>query len=411
MRNIIFLALIWHLSLLHPQENTMLSAEDLALASLPTLSIYDKALSNAPADITFAIADLKYDHGKFKIIECGNATYSGFRKHPLYINNKKCQITAPYWDIVEHTLNTYNVPLYFIGGRPHRDFHYFANTLNNKNFRSFETATNLSLISTSTTKSLTNPKNIREYEGIIIQKFPNRKQQNSSSFVEFKKKYPTFLLVNGNSTHYFHHKDATYALFNDAGVGSYVPRYARYPTRYDKNLAATIIRDLAPSSMFIIKPVDQARARGVGLVSAANLDAHLQCIFGVGPVEKNDEKSVGYWRTSKDTHFLASEFVPSQTIMYHDKIYHPTLRIAFLMTHETGIININIMSGYWKIPPAALENEQASLSDRYITDPDRMQPDGFLLIEQDDLKTMKAVVAPVLAQAYKIILEKSMILD
>jgi hypothetical protein len=383
---------------------TKLSTDDITAACVPTLHIFDTELLNAPADITFGTADLKYDRGKFKIIECGNGPTSSPATHPVFINNHQHILIGPYWDIIEHILTSYAIPTFFIGRAPFQGFEYFSD---HERFPDLEAFTSAQLFFPPETKPQMKPKTIHEHLGIVMYRASDRNKQKAKAFYDFKQKHPAYLLVNANSNSYLFGKDSTYKLFEEAALSAYIPRYAIYPAQYESNLAEKIKRDLGPLTKYIIKPLAQTFALGVGLTTAEHLDDYLKYMFGTGSVPAADATSIGYWRKKKETHFLVSEFVPSQPIVHRNKTYEPTMRIIFFMTHEQGKITVNIMGGIWKIPPTDLDDTTASLTDRYITNPTRMIEKARILIKQDDLVTMKAAVAPVLAQLYKTILKNA----
>lgn len=391
-----------------PLEKIALSQDDLTAAATAIFTTYDQTLMNASADITFAVADLKYNNGALKIVECGNGPRCTPAGHPVFINNNIHTQMTPYWNIVEQTLSTYKIPIIFAGTPPFAQFNYFANHKTAKRYpRSFAELPTIDLFKTTASKNHSKPKQIAMHQGIVLYRAAHKNVQKTFALTDFKKNYPAFLLINDHSDHHLARKDTTYKLFDDAQLSNYIPRYAIYPAHYQHSLASQIVQELGPEAMFIIKPVAQTYALGVGLASAENLDAHLKHMFGFDPIKEHEAKSIGYWRTTQDTHFLVSEYVPSQIIAHEGKCYDPTMRIAFLMTHECGKITVNVFGGYWKIPPASLDNEQASLTDRHITDPERMENNGLLLIEEHDLKTMKNVVAPILGQMYVTLLKKS----
>ncbi|MBM3893533.1 hypothetical protein FJ365_04005 [Candidatus Dependentiae bacterium] len=398
----IIILTILHASSLYSNQTTVLSSEDLAAASIPTLTVFDAQLVTAPADITFATADLKYNHGQFKIIECGNGPTSSAATHPLFINNNHHVLIGPYWDIVEHILKGYSIPVFFVGRAPFNPFEHFTE------HKRLPTMEALTTSLSGNTNAIKKPKKIHEHRGIILYRASDRNKQKINAFDKCKVEHPDYLLINANSNAYFFGKNTSYKLFEEAGLSNYIPRYAIYPAEYANNLAKRIKHDLGGEKKYIIKPLAQTFALGVGLTSAENLDAYLKHMFGDGSVAECDASSIGYWRKKKESHFLISEFVPSQPIVHNNKTYEPTMRIIFLMTHEEGKITISITGGIWKIPPTDLYDETASLTDRYITNPTRMLEKARILIEKEDLKTMKKVVAPILAQLYKTLLTKQL---
>jgi hypothetical protein len=171
------------------------------------------------------------------------------------------------------------------------------------------------------------------------------------------------------------------------------------------------MHDFINVNFFIIKPLGKYRSFGVGVVPAQYLNQYLNHMFGTTPLAEHEEKSIGYWRKNNDTHFMVNEFIESQPIVHNNKTYDPTMRIVLLMSHEAGNISVNVIGGCWKVPPCGINDEQATITQRHVTDPEYHETDDGVLIAPDDLAMMKKVVAPVFAQAYKIMLEKSVILD
>jgi hypothetical protein len=387
----------------HTLSETTLSTSDLDSCLVPNYTAFYPELNNLPADITFGLADLKYNHGSFKIIECGNAQYCGLKPHPIIINGKKHIQCTPFWEIIEHLLKQYQLPVWFAGLPPYQPFplflqtntarsqHYMPDLINNPAFKA--------------TARTSKPALIKDHANIIIFRAKNRFKQIDPELAAFEQAHPGSLLVNSKSTPYFFSKEATYKLFQDAGIAHVIPDHALYSVGYTPTLAAQIIQDLAPHQRFVIKPLNQSRAIGVSFVTAEELDTHLKHLFGTGLVQPHEKKSVGYWRTSKDTHFLISEFVPSQKIVHNNLTYEPTMRIIFYLTHEAGNIAVNIIGGCWKNPPCALGAANAqNATEQHITNPDRHETDDGIMIAPEELAAMKAVVAPVLAKAYKTLL-------
>ncbi len=405
----VFLTLLSFSNLLGSTTETILSPHDFEAIANSAYVSFNKELENAPADITLGLADIKYNHGTFKIIECGNGQHSGIRRHSIYINNKECTQETPYWSIIEHLLNTYKLPVWFVGQLPFQSFQPFLRPPHDKHRPS--TFDNLiAALGPDIHKNipLPKPKTIREHTGIVLYRAPSRNSQQSPVFSAFSNNFLHFVLINSLSSRYFHSKDATYRLFEDAGLHNYIPDYAIYPARYNQKLAQEIIARFPSTAMFIIKPLNQSRARGVSVVAAENLNTHLQHLFGTTPFAPKETKSIGYWRTSKDTHCIISEFVPSQKVTYENIVYEPTMRIIFLMTHECGKVTVHILGGCWKVPPYGITDDSANLTEQYATNPDIHGTEIRVIIEEEELTTMKDVVAPVLAQAYKTILKQSM---
>ena len=73
-----------------------LTFNELETASQSSFSNYYQSLADAPADITFGVADLKYDRGTFKILECGNAPSCSQLQHHLLIGKTDHLLETPY---------------------------------------------------------------------------------------------------------------------------------------------------------------------------------------------------------------------------------------------------------------------------------------------------------------------------
>ncbi len=335
----IIVLIIFYAPFLYSNQTTVLSSKDLAAASIPTLTLFDAKLLNAPADITFGTADLKYDRGQFKIIECGNGPTSSPATHPVFINNHQHLLIGPYWDIIEHILKTYSIPVFFVGRAPFKPFEHFREHTHFSSIEALQSSLSLH------PKAIKKPTKIGDHLGIILYRASDRNKQKIKAFDKFKTDNPAYLLINAQSNAYFFGKDTSYKLFEAAGLSNYIPRYAMYPAQYENNLAEQIKHDLGAEKKYVIKPLAQTFALGVGLTSRENLDAYLKYMFGSEPVAATDADSIGYWRKKKESLFLVSEFVHSQPIVHYDKTYEPTMRIIFLMTHEQRKITLNITGG------------------------------------------------------------------
>ena len=189
-------------------KHTTLAAADLDTATDAILTTYDQALVDTPSDITFAVADLKYDHGSFKIVECGNGPRCTPAGHPVYINGKQCMQMTPYWNIIEHALKAHNIPVIFVGDPPFEEFNYLGHKLKNQKYLrtllGLDTATFLPHTQTHTKK----PTTIAEHDAIIVYRPVNQSVQKSLLKI-FQKNNPSVLLVNSYSNDYLRSKHTT----------------------------------------------------------------------------------------------------------------------------------------------------------------------------------------------------------
>lgn len=103
-----------------------------------------------------------------------------------------------------------------------------------------------------------------------------------------------------------------------------------------------ILREL-PSDRYVLKPIDQTLGIGVVVVRSENLRSAFERLF------KN-----GGWRADTAPTFLLETYEPSLPLAVGEKVYDPTLRMAFILWRSRGATQIQFLDGYWKLPPYSL---------------------------------------------------------
>lgn len=81
------------------------------------------------------------------------------------------------------------------------------------------------------------------------------------------------------------------------------------------------------------------------------------------------------------------------------------MRIVFFMYHNNGRIQANVLGGFWKIPVKSLD-ENVLLTDKHVTIAHAGDQYTGILVDQYDMDNIKKKFAPVLAGAYKTMLQQ-----
>ncbi len=363
-------------------------------------------LADTMPDICFGCADVKYDHGTFKIVECGDGIYMSLRATDVIMNKKKYNLVAPFWGLLWHTLHQLNLPTWHVGGITDKNALAISESkkLNVNYAPSLKVLADDEYFQAAISKSSQLPVSINQSAGIIVYVAPmNReKQRDGKEYKEFRTKYPQFLYVNSTARAYLKQKDMTYNLFTRAGLSRFIPTFGVLPTMYNPATAFTI-RSLIPNAdLMVIKPTFSSLSYGVNIINQARLEPFLKLILqDSAKIPRLAHRSLSYWKYSKQAHFVASEYVPSQIIYKDGNPYDPTMRVMYIMYHNQGVIHVNVLGGFWKIPVKPLNESLANPTETHVTIAHAGDYFSGILLEQAESLRMKQLMAPVLAKAYE----------
>ncbi len=373
-------------------------------------SIITSKTANIPADITFGCADIKYNNGSFKIVECGDAIYMSLRTHDVIMNKKQQRLTGPYWGILWHYLMQFRLPIWHVqdAGPANALALDELKKLGGNYVGSWQHLANNAVFQEAAKKTVRSPSALADYAGIIVYRArqERNREPNTGEYQKFKAQHPNFIYVNANTRDFLKRKDNTYRLFNDAGLGKYIPTSIVASTLYDPSLAHAIRKALGTVQQYIIKPVYSSLSIGVNTVASEDLESFLELILlKKDAIPKNSGRGLHFWRNHNPPHFIASEYAPSQTLYKDGKPYDPTMRVMFVMHHDRGSVHINVLGGFWKIPVKALNDQTATLTEKHVTIAHAGDYYSFgAMLTADDAATLKLSLAPVLAKAYEAML-------
>jgi len=371
-------------------------------------------LSNTAPDICFGCADIKYDQGDFKIVECGDGIYMSLRAADFIMNNKPYNLVAPFWGLLWYFLHQFNLPVWLVEGISNRN----AMALNEcKRLKipyaaSFEELEKSPLFQASCTKTITDTHSLSNYAGIIVFSATPGKEcrRDGKQYKAFQKKYPQFIYLNSTARDYLKRKDETYMLFQRAGLTSFIPTFAVFPTIFNNAMVASAKRLLPKSELVVVKPAFSSLSCGVNVIEKKDLESFLKLILETPhKIPHTAKRDLSFWKYKKPSRLVISDYARSQTIYKDGKPYDPTMRVMYIMYHDQGVIRVNVLGGFWKIPVHALSEKGVTQTQKHVTIAHAGDYFTGILLEQEETIRMKEVVAPVLAKAYEqMLLERTL---
>jgi hypothetical protein len=299
------------------------------------------AQAQYPPDISFCIVDLKYNKPSLKVCEFGEGIFSGFYGYNCLMGK------FSIWKNFCKFLKSHDMPVFFLKQNHKKKTSSSFNTRN-------KTIIQLSF------SSLENDPTFKfccanRQAAILISRIPLQKIRT------LQKKNPSLIILDDVTRTFVLSKLMTQLLFiDDPELERYRPQCVIVPKRYTKGMAKQIITKLK-SQYYVIKPTDAYKGRGILFVPAKDLEATLAVIlqpdkmFDVHAKALPHGQPYGYWRHDKEKYAMVESCETSQPIEVEGNHYDATMRVAFGITYEQGVIDITFFGAYWKLPTRALE--------------------------------------------------------
>ena len=255
---------------------------------------------------------------------------------------------------------------------------------------------------------------INSYKGIVYADFDIVRNFNS-----YYKTYPGIVFMNAATFPYWRDKYKMNALFslNDE-LKQYKADWRLYPKKYDSFLSERIQEEM-PSEFYVIKPRGEVLANGVIVAANRDLDSVLQMILEpLASLKKHPDKKYSYWWKNKDDTFLIEKYYKSDYLCfslpllvgsekisceaeYHTKYhYDATMRIAFILQYDGGIMTYHCLGGFWKLSSKALE-EEGTLNETRIS---CCRPPFYKAVDQALLKEVNTHMEKAMLLLYQIML-------
>ena len=352
----------------------------------PVITVHEKL----PHDISFCIADLKYNYPTIKICEFGQATRSKFKGYEQLFGEGKI------WSLFWHYLAHLNLASIFVEDK--------YNTRNKQWQQEMALTEFMRYGGHVTTPSIF-------FHHVFGSIKNTRKRINSpqSNIIIYPHFSPTigkcFLLQKNNlscfldfaTEPYVNNKYATHKIMCECSLHHYRPTCFLSSKYYTHTLAAKI-QSTMPAEKYVIKPLNAAKGLGVIIINHTELDRTLKKLFAKKSAVQPKDPLFSYWKKDRNTLFLVEEYVASKAITIDNLTYDPTMRIIFALRHQNGRIFVDFCDGYWKLPIKAL-NENGTLTEKHKSNinPHRS---CSAKIDPDDFNYVKSILRPILANAY-----------
>lgn len=375
-----------------------------------------------PTDITYLAVDIKYDGEKLKILEFQDGPTAGFRAYDDVVKNRG-EIWHDFW---EH-MSSYKLPMWYLGPEP-KTYSLGVFSHNDKErvrFEEFlemggsyvpswqELAFDSEFISAENRGVARGGEKrrraISDYKGIILAKLCGQNYKISA----FRRVHPDFLVINEWARKSLYDKRRVHMLFNKLGLDEYRPWSKLIRKHYSPRLARKIIKE-CPSDFYVVKPLNSSRSNGIIITKKKNLNVVLKKLFGTRSIDDFDLRSYrpnktqvyGYWKGDTNKNFMIEEYVPSKNLTIKDKVYDPTARITFVVSHSAGNVNFSFLKGFWKVPPKAL-TDSGTLTDRHVSKHFEGifdLPADAIRIGEEDMKHIEELLVKAMLPVYTAVL-------
>jgi hypothetical protein len=178
---------------------------------------------------------------------------------------------------------------------------------------------------------------------------------------DFEKRFPGVVVIDKSSFPFWIDKYQMTRLFaQDEILSTFKPKWSNYKKEYTPNLAAQIALDLQCDT-FVIKPRGEFMGKGVIIVQRQDLDEVLFYIITKnGALAENKDPAYTAWQQDPFDSFIVEEFVTSDSLTIshlENRVYQPTMRVAFLLVYNQQCHYVHFLGGYWKTPLLSLNEE------------------------------------------------------
>jgi len=312
------------------------------------------AAEKYPVDICFMIADLKYNTTQgVKICEIQQASLSLFNGDTF-----RCAQEESIHKEFVRTLSLYNQNGWVV-----------ANGIADKNIvsalahsSSWKSSPDLiALVADSHFRNQAQQPAIEIYDLSSYQGFLYSNGSQICVIDDFETRFPGMIVIDKSSFPFWIDKYRMTQLFReDELLSTFKPKWGNYKKNYTKELASQIANDLQCDT-FVIKPRGEFQGNGVIITQRQELDQVLYYIITKsGVLAESKDPAYASWKNDPFDSFIVEEFVTSDPITIphlENKIYQPTMRVAFLLVYNKGCHRVHFLGGYWKTPSVSLEED------------------------------------------------------
>jgi hypothetical protein len=336
------------------------------------------------ADISFAIADIKYDGDRLKILELGEGTRSTFAGFDQLYGS------GAMWHRIWNFLSTQTDALFFLDRKmtsPAARAAVGYTTLVKRGGQGATTAAQL----------LTRAVDIKKGNPAARQLAVIRHElaDDATCTSQFNQ---NFTICNAGITKVVNNKKLTDALF--AGpLRAYRP-YTTVLRKRDAVQAIAHILNDCPADAFVIKPLTACQGQGIIFTARDLLQKNIATLFGPhsrGPHSFSPEQR--YWLTTDTQDEVIIEACESsKPVIVDGHAYDATLRVVCGLACSAGTITVQHLGAYWKLPQAPIDST-ANLQDKKLSHISRNHVSSAPLSPTDEAMLLP-VLLPLMAQLY-----------
>ena len=304
-----------------------------------------------PVDICFMVADLKYNSKQgVKICEIQQASLSLFNGNAF----RSLEEESIHKELVR-ILSLYNKNGWVVAN-PMADKNVVSALASSSFWQSSQDL--IALCSNAhfmnqAKQPITDIYDLSSYQGFLYSNW-----SHLCVIDDFEKRFPAMIVIDKSSFPFWIDKYRMTQLFaEDELLSTFKPKWGNYKKNYTKELAAQIAQDLQCDT-FVIKPRGEFLGKGVIIIPRQDLDeVLLYIITKSGTLSDSKDPAYTAWKNDPFDSFIVEEFVASDPIVIshlENKIYQPTMRVAFLLVYNKQCHHVHFLGGYWKTPLLSL---------------------------------------------------------
>lgn len=247
-----------------------------------------------------------------------------------------------------------------------------------------------------------NPYDISSYAGMVYVR-----KKHIKDYQAIHAKFPGIIFIDAASFPFWIDKFKMSALFdNNPILSGFKPEWNLYLKKDLVNLAQKIQEDIK-SEYYVIKPRSAFCGNGVIIVSKEDLDATLKYIFsGDASLDDDPDNAYNYWYGDSLDSFIVEKFYPSDALEVQSlggNFYDPTMRVAFILIYNNQNIELRFLGDYWRLPRKSLD-ETGSLNELHKC---CANPDLFARVSDEIRQEVTKQLSEALPLLYQQMLEYS----
>jgi hypothetical protein len=312
-------------------------------------------------DISFGIADIKFDTNSLKILELGEGTRSMFAGYEsLYGEGTMWKKIWHFLFQQSNALASNTMPrIFFVDEELHVPTTRKSVALMELMRRGDVAVATLDELEQHPifiqTQNIPSPHVTTNTErppaGLVVIRHDAADEEHITKFLSHTH---NLLLCNAAIAPFVNNKKSTDSLFFGPLL-IHRPYSKIVPKKHAATNASQILVE-SRAQEFVIKPLTGSKGEGVIFTTRKNLATTLASLFGPhqrGPCTKSEEEL--YWLNDDNQEVLIESCERSKPVTVAEKQYDATLRVIYGLTHAHHAVTATILGCYWKLPAKSLD--------------------------------------------------------